>query len=381
MIKRGGRYKIPLFDLNFGREEERAVLEALRSRWVSMGPRVAEFESRFKAMIAAKHAVAVTNCTAALHLALRILGIKSGDEVIVPALTFVATVNAIRYVGARPVFCDIASDEDLNIDPRLLACLVTKRTKAIMVMHYGGFPCDMDPIMAVARRHGLKVVEDACHAPLSQYKGRALGTIGDAGCFSFFSNKNISIGEGGMLVSNSEEFTRKARLLRSHGMTSLSYERSLGHASSYDVVDLGYNFRLDDLRAAVGIAQLAKLRGDLGLRALVRRRYLERLRSVEGVLVPFGKHRGFVSNHIFPVILEGASPRRRQAVRDALHADGVETSVHYPAAHRFSIYRRYSTSLPKTERVADSLITLPMYGSLALGSVDYVVERLKAHLK
>lgn len=375
------RPQIPLFELNFGREEEEAVVAALRSRWISSGPRCAELEQKFAAMLGAKHAVSLANCTAALHLAMRLLDIKEGDEVIVPSLTFVATVNAIRYVGATPVFCDITSHENLNLDPAHAAKIVTPRTKAVMIMHYGGFPCDMDAIMALARKHGLKVVEDACHGPLSEHGSRKLGTIGDIGCFSFFSNKNISTGEGGMLVTNDEAHAKRAKLLRSHGMTTLSYERAKGHATAYDVVELGYNYRMDDIHAAIGLVQLDRLQADLRHRARVRQLYTDKLKVVPQVVVPFAAHAGFVSNYIFPVVLRDSTVEKRDAVRAALQQDGVQTSVHYPAVHRFSIYAGAKAALPKTEYVCDNLITLPMYAALDVERVDYIVDRLQAHLK
>lgn len=373
-------YRIPLFDLNYDVEEEEAVLQTLRSRWISMGPRVADLETQFAAALDARHALAVTNCTAALHLAMRVLDIGPGDEVIVPSLTFVATVNAVRYVGAQPVFADIAGPSDLNLDPAAVAALVTPRTKAVMVMHYGGFPCAMDEITRCARERGLYVVEDASHAPLAEYRGRKLGTIGDIGCFSFFSNKNLSTGEGGMLVTNDAERHRHAHLLRSHGMTSPSYERSRGHATSYDVVDLGYNYRMDDIRASLGLVQLRRLRGDLEGRARVRERYLAALRDVAGLTVPFADQRGFVSNYIFPVVLADGAAGRRDSVRRQLADAGIQTSVHYPAVHRFETYGGGAVRLPRTEFVADHALTLPMYGGLAPETVDYIATRLRAAL-
>ena len=260
-------YKIPLFELNFDEAEEKAVLDTIRSKWISTGPKTAEFESKFASMLKVKHAVALSNCTVALHLALKVLGIKDGDEVICPSLTFVATVNSIRYLNAMPVFADIKSYDDLTIDPEDIESKVTDKTKAIVVMHYGGFACDMEAILKIAKKYSLKVIEDACHGPLSEYNGKKLGTIGDVGCFSFFSNKNISTGEGGMLVTNDPELFERVKLLRSHGMTSLSYERSKGHSTSYDVIDLGYNYRMDDIRASIGIVQLDKLKNDFKKRA------------------------------------------------------------------------------------------------------------------
>ncbi len=370
-------YSIPLFDLNYDHEEEEALLATLRSRWLSTGPRTVEFERLFAEALGAQHAVAVANCTCALHLALRIVGIGEGDEVIVPSLTFVATANAVRYVRATPVFCDIRGPNDLTIDPEQIDSLITDRTRAIVVMHYGGFPCDMDRILELARKHRLRVVEDACHGPLSEYRGRKLGTIGDIGCFSFFSNKNISTGEGGMLVTDDAAFAEQARLLRSHGMTSLSYERASGHSTRYDVVESGYNYRMDDIHAALGIVQLGKLRTDIQRRANVRNNYLEALRDARGITVPFGHREDVVSNYIFPVVLQGADATRRDTVREAMHQRGIQTSVHYPAVHRFSSFEPYRRPLPKTERVSDSLVTLPMHGRLSADDVSRVVAALR----
>lgn len=370
-------YNIPLFALNYGPEEEEAVLATLRSKWISMGPQTARLEKTFAEMTGSPHAVAVTNCTAALHLAMEILGIGPDDEVIVPSLTFVATVNAIRYVGAKPVFCDVIGPGDLNLDPRQVERLITPRTRAITVMHYGGFPCDLDALTAITRKHGLALVEDACHGPLSDYHGRKLGTIGDIGCFSFFSNKNISTGEGGIMVMNNREHFERAKLMRSHGMTSLSYERAKGHAVAYDVVALGYNYRLDDIRASLALVQLERLRADLEKRARIRERYVERLRGLDEVIVPYAAHKEFVSNYIFPIVLRNAAATARDAVREHLHGRGIQTSIHYPPVHRFAIYQNTGASLPQTETVADSEISLPMHGSLKTEEVDRVVDTLK----
>jgi dTDP-4-amino-4,6-dideoxygalactose transaminase len=369
-------HKIPLFDLNFNEQEEQAVIETLRSKWISTGPRTAEFEDRFKTLLQVNHALALSNCTAALHLAMRLIGIEAGDEVICPSLTFVATVNAIRYVDAIPVFADIKSYEDLTIDPLDIEGKITSKTKAIVVMHYGGFACDMDSIMAIAERNNLKVVEDACHGPLSEYKGKKLGTIGHIGCFSFFSNKNISTGEGGMLVTNIDEYYEIAKLLRSHGMTSLSYERSKGHSTTYDVIGLGYNYRMDDMRAAIGLVQLGKLMDDLRQRAEIRKMYIDGLHSVTGIIIPFKSYTEFSSNYIFPIVIKDSTNRKRDEMRNKLAEAGIQTSVHYPAVHKFSIYQEFLTSLKYTEYVADNLITLPMFAKLKWEQVKYICNSL-----
>ena len=367
---------IPLFDLNFNENEEQAVLEVLRSKWISTGPKTAEFENLFASMLNVNYAVALSNCTAALHLAMELLEIGFGDEVICPSLTFVATANAIRYVNAVPVFADIKSFEDLTIDPSEIEKKITPKTKAIIVMHYGGFACNMDSIMAIAQNHNLKVIEDACHGPLSEYNGKKLGTIGDIGCFSFFSNKNISTGEGGMLVTNNPQLFERAKLLRSHGMTTISYERAKGHSTAYDVVELGYNYRMDDIRASIGLAQLDKIEADLRRRKEVRNLYLESLSKIETIFVPFTNSKWFSSNYIFSIVLKNSDYRHRDAVRDKLAKAGIQTSVHYPAVHRFLIYKNFYCELPNTHYVADNMITLPMYSGLTNYETEYIADNL-----
>jgi dTDP-4-amino-4,6-dideoxygalactose transaminase len=373
-------FKIPLFELNFDGDEENAVLETLRSKWISTGPKSVEFENLFAKAINIKYAVSLSNCTTALHLALKLIDIKPGDEVICPSLTFVATVNSIMYMNAKPVFADIRNYEDLTIDPVDIESKITSRTKAIIVMHYGGFACNMKSIMAIAKKYNLKVVEDACHGPLSEYEGKKLGTIGDIGCFSFFSNKNISTGEGGMLVTKSPDYYERTKLLRSHGMTSLSYERSLGHSTGYDVIELGYNYRMDDIRSAIGIVQLNKLEKDLIKRAEVRKMYIEELCSVDELIIPFNHYNELSSNYIFTIIVKDSTSTRRDQIRNKLAETGIQTSVHYPAVHRFSIYKDSYIDLPITEYVANNIITLPMYSGLSAESVRYISNSLKQAL-
>jgi dTDP-4-amino-4,6-dideoxygalactose transaminase len=369
-------YNIPLFQLNFGEEEIKAVVDTIRSKWISTGPKCDELEKQFIDMLQVNFAVSLSNCTDALHLACIVCGIQPDDEVICPSLTFAASVNCIKYVGAKPVFCDIVGPEHININPAEIEKLITKKTKAIVVVHMAGFPARMDEIMAIAKKHNLKVIEDACHGPLSEYKGKKLGTIGDVGCFSFFSNKNISTGEGGMLITNNEEMANKARLLRSHGMTTMSYQRAGGHATSYDIVELGYNFRLDDIRASIAVEQMKKLQKDLEKRILVRERYIEQLSKIDGVIVPFADNNEFVSNYIMPIVLTNSTNEIRDLIREKMHAAGIQTSVHYPAIHNFSIYKEYYAVLPQTEYVTNNEITIPMYAVLSNSQIDFIVETL-----
>lgn len=367
-------YKIPLFNLNFDGKEAQAAYDTIQSGWISTGPKCEELEKMFIDMFRVGYAVSMSNCTDALHLCCLVCGVGAGDEVLCPSLTFAASANCIRYAGATPVFCDIVGPDHINIDPQEIEKKITSKTKAILVVHMAGFPCQMDEIMAIAKKHNLKVIEDACHGPLSEYKGQKLGTIGDCAAFSFFSNKNISTGEGGMFISNSKELADKARLLRSHGMTTMSYQRAGGHATAYDIVELGYNFRLDDIHAAIAIEQLKKLPGDLEARLAVRARYVERLSKIANVVVPFADNTEFVSNYIMPIIITKGTVEDRDKMRDAIHEAGIQTSVHYPAIHRFSIYKEYGAVLPQTEYVTDHEITLPMYAALTMEQVDFICD-------
>lgn len=367
-------WRVPLADLDYGLEEERAVIDVLRSKWLTMGERTAAFEAAFANLTGAKHAVAVSNATQALHLACQALGVGPGDEVIVPSLTFVATANAVLYCGGEVRFAEVIGPEDLTIDPASIEAHITPKTKAIIPMHYAGYPCRMPEIIALAQKHSLGVIEDAAHAPGASLDGRALGTWGEIGCFSFFSNKNLPTGEGGMLTTDRDDLAEKLRLLRSHGMTTLTYERHKGHAFSYDVVDLGYNDRIDEIRAALGLAQLDKLVRNNARRRALTQSYWDSLADT-GLTLPFKDvDRGQPACHILPVLLpEGAD---RQAFMTGLRDAGVQSSIHYRPIHTFSYYvERYGEqTLPLTEAVAAREVTLPLYPTMGKLEVDLVIE-------
>jgi dTDP-4-amino-4,6-dideoxygalactose transaminase len=367
---------ISLSDLAFDEEEERAVLQVLRSRWISSGEVTQAFEREFAQFVGATHAVAVTNCTAGLHLSLLALGVGPGDEVLVPSLTFVATVNAIRYTGATPVFVDITSLDNWHISPDAIRAHIGPRTRAIIPMHYAGFPCDMAAIGEIARQHGLHVVEDAAHGPGSWFGTKHIGTIGDVGCFSFFANKNMTSGEGGVVVTNDPALADKIRLLRSHGMTTSSWERHRGHAYQYDVVALGFNFRFDDMRAAIARVQLAKLLRNNEKRARAAGLYMRHLDPLSKIRIPFRQSDARVSHHLFPILLDEAVDRI--ALMKRLRERGVQTSIHYPPAHLMAVHRDLQTDpLPQTEAVASRELTLPLHPLLGSDDIEYVVAMLR----
>ena len=373
-------WKVPLADLAYGAEEEQAVLDVLHSRWLTMGAVTQQFEKEYAGFLGVKHALAVSNATVALHLACLALGIGPGDEVIVPSLSFVATSNAVLYTGAQVRFADIIGPDDLTISPTAIETQITTRTRAVIVMHYGGYPCHMEAIRGITKQHGLALIEDAAHAPGASLESKPLGTWGDIGCFSFFSNKNLSTGEGGMLVTDQDDLAEKARVMRSHGMTSLTWDRHQGHAYSYDVVALGYNYRIDEIRSALGLAQLHKLRINNERRKNITQRYWHLL-SPAGVGLPF---RGWGSTadlspayHIFPMLLPAGI--NREAFIDQMRAAGVQTSIHYPPIHQFSYYKAAYPGiiLPQTEAAAARQVTLPLYPTMSDEQVDLVVETVK----
>jgi dTDP-4-amino-4,6-dideoxygalactose transaminase len=372
-------WKVPLADVAVGDELIAAVHEAVASGWWSMGPRVLAFEEAFGEFCGARHAVAVANGTAALHLALLALDCGSGDEVVVPSLNFVAAANTIIHVGARPVFCDVLGEGELTLDPTDLEAAIGPKTKAIVVMHYAGFACRMDEIRELADKHALALVEDAAHAPGATYRGRSCGTIGDVGCFSFFSNKNLPVGEGGMLVTDDDELAARLRLLRSHGMTTLTWDRHRGHAHSYDVVTAGFNYRLDEVRAAMGLVQLGHLSDENERRRSVVARYRQALHGRDGLTMPFDDPAAQqASSHHLAVILV-PSGVDRDSVRTDLQAAGIQTSLHYPPIHRFSYYSRVDARpLPRTDDVAARLVTLPLYGRLTEAQVEAVIDGVLA---
>lgn len=369
-------WRVPLADLDYGPEEEKAVIDVIQSRWLTMGRVADAFEIEFAAFLGAKYAVAFSNATVALHMACLTMGIGPGDEVIAPSLTFVATSNAVLYTGAQVRFADILGPGELTISPEEIEKHITPRTKAIMLMHYGGYPCQLDKIMALASQYGLAVIEDAAHAPGASIHGRSLGCWGDVGCFSFFSNKNLATGEGGMLVTNRDDIAEKARVLRSHGMTTLTWDRHKGHAYSYDVVDLGYNYRIDEIRSALGLAQLAKLEENNDRRKAITERYWDAFSNTP-LELPFRDSSGESAYHIFPVLLPQGVDRK--AFIDELRGARIQTSIHYPPIHQFSHYRKLfpDVSLPKTEDIASREVTLPLYPSMQDEDVEYVISAVK----
>ena len=371
-------WRVPLADVVVPEDDIDAVAEVYRSGWLSMGPQTEALERDFERFTGARHALAVSNGTAALHLLCSAAGIGPGDEVVVPSLTFVATVNAVAYTGATPVFADVVSVTEPWLDPEAVAAATGERTRAIMNMAYGGHPGRTQDLAAIARESEVVLLEDVAHAAGTRVGGRHLGTMGLGGAFSFFSNKNLAVGEGGMVVTDDDEAAARMRLLRSHGMTTLTWDRHRGHASGYDVVDLGFNYRIDEPRAALAARRLQRLDAENASRAVLDARYRELLSGIDG-LTPAMAHvlDAQLAHHLFTVVLD--EDVDRAGFRDALASGGIQTSIHYPPAHRFSIYAG-AADLPVTDDYAARTVTLPMFATMTRGQQDEVVDAIRAAL-
>ena len=376
-VRRMSDWQVPLADVVVSDEDLAAVVDTYRSGWLSMGPRTEELEERFAEFTGARHAIAVANGTAGLHLIVLAAGLGPGDEVVVPSLTFVASVNSIRYTGATPVFADIAGLDAPWLSAAATEAVLTERTKAVMTVAYGGHPGETEALAELCAARGLTLLEDAAHAAGSRLHGRHVGTFGLASAFSLFSNKNLAVGEGGLVVTDDDEVAARIRLLRSHGMTTLSWQRHKGHATSYDVVDLGFNYRLDEPRAALATARLARLDAENARRGELDARYRAAFEGT-GLICALAPVPGLQSaHHLFTIVLpEGAD---REAFRAELSAARVQTSVHYPPSHRFSTYEAPDHApLPVTDAYGDRTVTLPLFAHMTTEQHDRVIAAVRA---
>jgi dTDP-4-amino-4,6-dideoxygalactose transaminase len=378
-------WRIPLSVLDYGSEEAEAAQRVLASKWLSMGPEVLAFEKEFATMQGAQYSFAVSNATASLHLAIHAIGIGPGDEVIQPAINFVAAANMTLYAGATPVFAEICSLAEPTIDPQHVERLITPRTKAIIPMHYGGNFSRMSELLELCNSRGITLIEDSCHAVGARYHdpherpphGLMAGSIGDIGTFSFYANKNLACGEGGMIVTNRADIAEKVQMLRSHGMTRSSWERHQGRAGSYDIAMPGFNYRLDELHAALGRAQLAKLLGGNAKRRELLARYRDGFQGDPHWTMVFADVLEYSSGHLM-VALAPSQDARSLAVH-ALRESGIQSSMHYPSILEFSGFRgRFTERLPLTHEFATRAITLPLHPGLRFEEVDEIVRILRA---
>jgi dTDP-4-amino-4,6-dideoxygalactose transaminase len=375
-------WRVPLTDIEVPEQDVRAVLDCLESGWLTMGPRTGAFEQALAQFVGSPHTVTVSSGTAALHLACLAAGLGPGDEVIVPAFTFVASASAIRYVGATPVLCDVTSPSDFTLDPADVARRITPRTRAVIAVHFCGYPARAGELRALCDEHGLVLIEDCAQAigAVVDGQGRQVGTVGELGAFSFFSKKQLCVGEGGMVTTASEELADRIRLLRSHALTSSTWDRHRGHDPAYDIIDVGFNYRIDEPRAALGLSRLARLPDALAARRAAVREYRERLHELPGLELCFDDQAVERSSHFaFPVLL--ADRDRRDRFRDELKTAGIQTTW-YPALHSFTEYRSFATSdgLPAATEVASRHCALPLSANMDSGAVELVVDAVRAAL-
>jgi len=368
--------------------EIQEVVETLRSGWLSSGPRCRKFEDLFCEYIGCQHAVALNSCTAGLELALEVLGIGPGDEVITTPLTFCATANVIVHRGAKPVFVDVDRATG-NIDPELVPGAITEKTKAILPVHLYGRPCAMDELMAIAREHGLYVIEDAAHATEAWYRGSKIGTIGDITVYSFYATKNLVTGEGGMLVTNSETVEEAVRVKHLHGLSRDAWKRySEEGFQPYDVVAAGYKYNMMDIQAALGIHQLARIEDNLKIRERYWQAYDEAFAGMEGITTPprvftrsqFGKTRH--ARHLYTILLDYDRLNiSRRAFMNSLKTENIGTGIHFTALHLFSFYQRefgYKRGdFPNAEFISDRTVSLPLSSALDQKDIDDVINAVR----
>ena len=369
---------------SIGAAEEKAVLEVLRSGWLTTGPRTKALEKRFAAFRGCTHAVGVNSCTAALHLCLVCLGVGPGDEVVTSPITFASTANVIVHCGATPVFCDVA-DDTLNMDPKSLARTITPRTKAIIAVHFAGHPCDVDEIGAIAAKHGVPVIEDAAHAVEAEYRGRPTGSLSAAAAFSFYATKNITSGEGGMLTTNDAELAARAGLLALHGISRDAWKRYGDEGyQHWEIVAPGYKYNMYDLQAALVDAQLDQIDAFWERRRALVELY-DQAFSGSDALQPLAS-RDYVkpAYHLYVVRVTPAAGVTRDEFLNAVQAQGIGLGVHFRAVHLHPYYREafgFTRGMfPVAEAAGDAVVSLPLYPVLREDELERVVRACEVAL-
>ena len=366
--------------------EIREVVDSLKSGWISTGPKVSIFEEAFREYIGCAHAMALNSCTAGLHLALVVAGIKGGDEVITSPMTFAATANTIIHAGGRPIFADI-DRRTMNIDPVEIKKKITEKTRAIVPVHFTGRPCDMDAILRVADTHGLYVIEDAAHAIETCYKGRKVGTIGDLTCFSFYVTKNIVTGEGGMVTTDNEEWADKLQVLALHGMNKGAWRRYSDKGfKHYEIVYPGYKYNMMDIQAAIGIHQLKRIDDYLKRRQVIWQRYDEALMDLP-VIVPAPPEENTVhARHLYTLLLDlDRLHEARDTIQHDLYNENIGTGIHYISLHLHKYYAqtynyRYG-DFPNAEFISERTISLPLSAKLRDQDVEDVITAVRKVVK
>lgn len=360
-------------------DDIQAVVDVLRSNMLTTGPVVPEFERACAAFCGVQDAVVVSSGTAALHAAMHAIGISSGDEVIVPAITFAASANCVVYMGGRPVFVDVDADT-LLIDPIQVASMITAKTKAIVAVDYAGQPCDYDALYEIASNHGIPIVDDACHALGSTYKGRQTGSLADLNVFSFHPVKHITTGEGGMITTNDDELAKRLRIFRNHGITTDHHQRAGQGSWFYEMVDLGYNYRISDFQCALGMSQLRKLSQWIDRRQMIARQYDNAFKDFRGIFPLKVSDHVSHAYHLYVIRIGEEIGLKRADVFDQMRKANIGVNVHYIPVHLHPYYQKqfgtYKGQCPNAETAYEKILTLPLFSSMSDDDVHYVIDTL-----
>jgi dTDP-4-amino-4,6-dideoxygalactose transaminase len=369
--------KVPYFEPWITNDDKKNVLKSLENRWLTNGPFLSKFENKFKHFINSKHALGVGSATQALHLATRALNIGPGDEVIVPTFTFAATANSVIYCGAKVVLVDV-DPQTFNISIDSIKKHISKKTKAIIPVHYGGQSCDMDKLKSLAKSKHLSIIEDCAHALGSKFGNLMCGSIGDIGCFSFYPTKIITTGEGGMVTTNNNNFNKKIRQLRSQGMDVTPNQREKSITWKYDIVDLGYNYRLDEIRSSLGLSQLNRINKINKFRIKIANQYNKLLKNVKGISIPITASNRNHIFHLYSIKIEKEFHLTRDELFQKLHKKGIGTSVQYYPLHLMSYNKnKYKVSdFPNANKLKDQVLCLPIYPTMNQKQIEYVTSSI-----
>jgi perosamine synthetase len=370
--------KVPYFEPWITNNDKKMIMNTLDQRWLTNGPFLKKFEKKFSKIIDAKYSIAVSSATHGLHLCLKSIGIDKGDEVIVPTMTFAATADAITYCGAKPILVDVDKN-NFNISPKQIKKKINKKTKAIIPVHYGGQACNMDEILKISKKFKLKIIEDCAHALGSKYGKTECGNMGDMGCFSFYPTKIITTGEGGMITTKNKKFFEKITLLRSHGMSQLPPEREKQIKWKYDILELGYNYRLDEIRSALGYSQIQRLKKINELRMKIAKKYDKEFQKIKGVIIPKRESNRNHIFHLYTIKINSDFPLSRDELFIKLHNSGIGTSVQYLPLHLMSYNKNKfkKSEFPNANEIKDQILSLPIFPSMNQNQIDHVVSVIK----
>ena len=374
------KIKFPAYEPWISKEDKKIVNKALSQSMLTLGPQLEKFESDFCKYSNSKYAIAVSNCTAALHLSLMALGIKKNDEVIIPDLTFVADANAILACNAKPVITDI-NKENFFLSISNIKKNITKKTKAIIPVHIYGQVCNIDEILDVAKDNNLKVIEDCAHAVGTFHKSKHVGTLGSTGCFSFYPTKNITTAEGGMVITNSKQIAEKVRQLRSHGMTkSLQNRYSSEYPWIFDILQPGYNYRLDEIRAALGITQLKRIKKINDLRKKASTYYHKNLQNIPGIILPDMVNDRTHSYHLYTIRVTNPYKLSRNQLFKKLKNNGIRTTVYWMPIHKYTAYQKFAkkSNVINTTKIYDEILALPLFPNISKIHQDSVIKVIKS---